>query len=622
MKQQSEQHESEDQLIPYYDKVYHQADEKARVAIILFFIAGIGVSFIHHTYFIAVMMGGASLGAYFLAQMLLPASQLLRYITSFLFWNFGLQFVFQMQGLFEVQLIFFVAVTVLLFYEDWTILFPATLYAVLTLLIFYFYQETPFFQTHLPALQNITQTSFIVHLSLLLVYSLLCMSWSVAQRSQTRESALQAIKMDQQLHMMNVNISFSESISKGNLTVAYPTTECDKLGEALLNMRNSLMEASKREEREKFSTTGLARIGEIMRQYSGSLDLLCDQVIMEIVKYMKANQGAIFMAKDKGTSNEHFKLMACRAWERKKYLDKTVKRGEGLIGQAAIEKQTIFLTQVPPNYVTISSGLGESNPNCILIVPLKFEEEIVGIIELASFKVFQPHEIDFLEKMGQSIASTMITTQNNQQNKELLEQARALTEQLKEQEENIRQNMEEMQASQEEMIRKEKEINKLLAESLRNEQLLKEKEAENRMKKKEAETLNFMSKYQSTLLNVLDQLPHKIFLKDHEGKMLLVNTVVAKAHNMSVEELIGKSDFDFVDAETAQDWRNQELEIIKKGSETYIFEENLNGEVKILRSTKMAFYIDHLDKVGLLGIQTDITEMQRLKEQVEESVLV
>jgi PAS domain S-box-containing protein len=179
-----------------------------------------------------------------------------------------------------------------------------------------------------------------------------------------------------------------------------------------------------------------------------------------------------------------------------------------------------------------------------------------------------------------------------------------------------------MQASQEEMICKEKEINKLLAESLRNEQLLKEKEAENRMKKKEAETLNFMSKYQSTLLNVLDQLPHKIFLKDHEGKMLLVNTVVAKAHNMSVEELIGKSDFDFVDAETAQDWRNQELEIIKKGSETYIFEENLNGEVKILRSTKMAFYIDHLDKVGLLGIQTDITEMQRLKEQVEESVLV
>jgi PAS domain S-box-containing protein len=328
------------------------------------------------------------------------------------------------------------------------------------------------------------------------------------------------------------------------------------------------------------------------------------------------------MTEEKGSKNEHLKLMSCRAWERKKYLEKTIKLGQGLVGQAAIEKQTIFLTKVPENYITISSGLGEANPGCILIVPLKFEDEVVGIIELAAFKKFADYEIEFMEKMGNSIASTMITTRNNQRNKELLEQARELTEQLREQEENIRLNMEEMQASQEEMIRKEKEIAKLMQESLRQEQLLKEKEAENLLKKREAETVNFMKKYQKTLLNVLDQLPHKIFLKDHEGKMLIVNTVVAKAHHMSVDELIGKSDFDFVDARTAQEWRNQELEIIEKGSETYIFEEHLNGETKILRSTKMAFYIDHLDKIGLLGIQTDITEMQRLKEQVEETVLV
>jgi PAS domain S-box-containing protein len=448
------------------------------------------------------------------------------------------------------------------------------------------------------------------------------MRWSVMQHEQTRESAMRAIKTEEQLQMMNVNIMFSDNISRGNYTVDYPTQNADKLGQSLLNMRDSLAGAAKREAQEKFLTTGLARIGEIMRQHASSLDLLCDHVIMEVVKYMKANQGAIFMMGEKGTTNEHLKLMACRAWDRKKYFEKIIKPGEGLVGQAVIEKQTIFLTQVPNSYITISSGLGEANPGCILIVPLKFEDEVVGIIELAAFKPFRDYEIDFLEKMGSSIASTMITTQNNQRNKELLEQARALTEQLRDQEENIRLNMEEMQASQEEMIRKEKEINKLMAESIRNEQLLKEQEAENLMRKREEETVNFMQKYQRTLLKVLDQLPHKVFLKDHEGKMLLVNTVVAKAHNMSVEELIGKSDFDFVDAETAQDWRNQELEIIKKGSETYIFEEHLNGETKILRSTKMAFYIDHLDKTGLLGIQTDITEMQKLREQVVETVLV
>ena len=132
----------------------------------------------------------------------------------------------------------------------------------------------------------------------------------------------------------------------------------------------------------------------------------------------------------------------------------------------------------------------------------------------------------------------------------------------------------------------------------------------------------YMNNYRQTLLNILDQLPHKIFLKDSEGKMVLVNTVVAKAHHMTIDELVGKSDFDFVDRETAQQWRNQELEIIKKGSETYVFNEAIGGEEKTLKSTKMAFFIPHLNEIGLLGIQTDITELQMLREQAQEKKLV
>ena len=99
--------------------------------------------------------------------------------------------------------------------------------------------------------------------------------------------------------------------------------------------------------------------------------------------------------------------------------------------------------------------------------------------------------------------------------------------------------------------------------------------------------------------------------------MALVNTVVAQAHNMSIDELIGKSDFDFVDEKTAQEWRDQELEIIRKGSETYIFDENISGKTVTLKSTKMAFHIPHLNQTGLLGIQTDITELQRLQEELK-----
>jgi methyl-accepting chemotaxis protein len=757
---------TEEQLKPYYNKVYLQADSIARYFMIGFFAFGILLSFFHDTYLIAIIMGGSSLAVFFMIQTFIPDSQFLRYATSFLFWNFGVQYLFQMKGLSEMHFVFFIALTVLLFYEDWKLLLPATIYAILTHVVFYAYGDVGLLSTHLPEAQNTTTTSFILHMSLLLTYAALCLRWSMMQRDQTHESAIRAITMERQLTMMNTNIMFADSISQGNLNVDYPSSQTDRLGQSLLNMRSSLAEATKREERERFSTSGLAKIGDILRQHANSLELLCDHVLEEIVKYMKANQGAIFMIEEKDTTNVHLKLMACRAWDRKKYLQKNVTLGEGLIGQAAIEKQTIFMTKVPNNYITISSGLGQANPACVLIVPLKSEDEVVGIIELASFKAFRDYEIAFLEKVGESIASTMITTQNNQRNKELLEKSHALTEQMRAQEEEIRQNMEEMQASQEEMVRKEKEINRLLEDSRRNEQLLKDKmeevkkmeeadklktekmlaeleqnrkimtrvieelpekiflkdeagrmlllnsaiasgynksvdeligksdfdlfpkevaqgfreieeeiissgkpltlyedfpdangevrnlytvkmpfrfpdsskigilgyqvditeirgmenkvkESERIMRKKEEEAMHYMKNYQRTLLDVLDQLPHKIFLKDESGKMVLVNTVVAKAHGMSIDELIGKSDFDFVDAKTAQDWRNQELEIIKKGSETYIFNENLHGEEKTLKSTKMAFFIHHLNQTGLLGVQTDITELQSLKAQLD-----
>jgi PAS domain S-box-containing protein len=349
-------------------------------------------------------------------------------------------------------------------------------------------------------------------------------------------------------------------------------------------------------------------------------------VIEEVVHYMKANQGFIFVKEGEG-EDEKLELLAARAWERKKFMQKTVNIGEGLVGQVAIERQTIYLTKVPNDYVHITSGLGQANPRSILIVPLKSEDEVVGVIEMASFELYEQSQIKFMEKVGESIASTILTTRNNQKNKSLLEQSKLLAEQMRAQEEEIRQNMEEMQATQEEMQRKNHEIERLLALSNQKEAELKEKLEQIQKVQKESdgrnkEMMEYMQNYKLTLLNILDQLPHKIFLKDNNGKMVLVNTVVAKAHNMTVDELIGKSDFDFVDHETAQQWRNQELEIIRKGSETYIFNEDLSGETVTLKSTKMAFYIPHLKQTGLLGVQTDITELEKLRELSKEGIRV
>jgi PAS domain S-box-containing protein len=124
--------------------------------------------------------------------------------------------------------------------------------------------------------------------------------------------------------------------------------------------------------------------------------------------------------------------------------------------------------------------------------------------------------------------------------------------------------------------------------------------------------------FRSMLMDVLNEVPEKVFLKDAEGKIFIANQKVADVHGLPLAELIGKSDYDFVDKETADDWRRQELEILKKGEEKYVFEDNIGGKTRILESFKKAFYIKPLDQQGLLGIQRDITEITKLEKVLEE----
>jgi PAS domain S-box-containing protein len=222
-------------------------------------------------------------------------------------------------------------------------------------------------------------------------------------------------------------------------------------------MRDNLKKVAEEDKKRNWATSGMAKFGEILRNYNDNFEKLADEIIASLVKYIGANQGALFIIEgnsENGSKDEqHMEMAAVYAWDKKKFLEKKIYKGEGLAGQAWIEGDTIYLTEVPENYVNITSGLGESNPRSILIVPLKVNEEIHGVIEIASFREYDEFEIEFIGRVCESIASTISSVKVNERTQKLLEESTMMTEQMRAQEEEMRQNMEELQATQEKIQR-------------------------------------------------------------------------------------------------------------------------------------------------------------------------
>lgn len=268
-----------------------------------------------------------------------------------------------------------------------------------------------------------------------------------------------AVAMDNLVNGLKQTTMFAENIGKGNYKSEFrPLSEHDVLGNALLNMRDNLAKVAEEDKQRNWATEGMARFGEILRTNNNDLVKLADEIIRNLVKYLDANQGAIYIVDDVDAEVEPtMSMKACYAWDKKKFLDHEIHKGEGLAGQAWQEGDIIYLTDVPDNYVRIVSGLGDANPTSILIVPLKVNDDIFGVVEIASFAAFKDFEIEFVKKVAESIASTISSVKVNARTQRLLEESQEMTEQMRAQEEEMRQNMEELQATQEEMQRSQAE---------------------------------------------------------------------------------------------------------------------------------------------------------------------
>jgi len=260
--------------------------------------------------------------------------------------------------------------------------------------------------------------------------------------------------------------NFATKIGEGNFDSNYkPLSDTDELGNSLIQMKKNLQISQHDEEKRKYEDSirkwaneGLTMFSEIMRQRTKNINELASNVIKNLVNFMQANQGGVFLYNDSKKDDIHLELVASYAYNLERKKKKKIYLGEGLVGTCAIEKAPIYMTDIPNDYITITSGLGGANPTSILIVPLKVEEQILGVIEVASFKKLEPHEIEFAEKLSETIASTLSIAKINQRTAELLEQSQQQAEEMAAQEEEMRQNLEELMATQEEAVRREAEI--------------------------------------------------------------------------------------------------------------------------------------------------------------------
>jgi hemerythrin-like metal-binding protein/PAS domain S-box-containing protein len=318
-------------------------------------------------------------------------------------------------------------------------------------------------------------------------------------------------------------------------------------------MRKSLQLADQEDNKRKiedlqrsWTTEGLAKFGEILRHHTENIKELSNDIIINLVKYLNANQGGIFILNDSNVEDIHLELLSSYAYNRKKYITKKIRIGDGLVGAVALEKYTIYMTDIPNEYVEIESGIGSANPRSILIVPLKIEEEILGVIELASFNELQKHEIHLVERIAESIASTLSTARINTRTAELLEQSKKQAYEMHEQEEQMRQTIQDLLITQEDGIKKEEKLSKALDEiEIAHKELeIKDRQLQieiDKLRKENKENIDILTKRQKHSIDILQTTMDGVIIFDENGNIEFFNTTAQKMWGYKNTEIIGRN---------------------------------------------------------------------------------
>lgn len=384
---------------------------------------------------------------------------------------------------------------------------------------------------------------------------------------------------------------FANNIGKGELDAEFvPLSQSDTLGQALLDMRRSLKIAAAKDDEQNLIVSSIADVSTILNTYN-NLEELGDKLIQYLCKKVDAVQGAFYIIEDDEKSGQKMlQLQNAFAYNRKKYLSKSFKIGEGLVGQAVAEMDLIHRTEIPKEYISIKSGLlGDKKPQSILIMPLITNENVYGAIEFASIYKFTSQQILLIREISEIIARSIFNVQVNDRTRKLLDASQKMSGELKEQSIMLQQNAEEMQATQEELKRTNLKLE---------------------------EQINEVSKSQKKIHVLLENSQEVIYICDDKGYISYVSPSIHSIAGYDQEDLMWKDFEDNVNIDHQTDFEKMlegvAADISNTATLEYIYRKK-NGEEIWMEATAKNLIKD--ESIGGIVINSRDITVRKLAEK-------
>lgn len=258
------------------------------------------------------------------------------------------------------------------------------------------------------------------------------------------------------------NLQSENSVSK-ILEEANQRNEHLKASEEELNSKIEELAAKQElEERNKWISDGLAKFSALFREHEEDLDQLAKSTLSELVTYLKAEQGMLFIL-NQDANNPQLEPKAAWKPTDRDAMKHFICKGEGMVGQCWMDGEEIYLNNIPKKYIGQQADLNDSSTASVLIAPIKVNDQVQGVVELAVLRELSAHERELVQKLSEVLGITITSVKNHQNTSKLLQDAEEMSEQLLAQEEEMRQTAEDIQASHEEGAKKIKMLEEQLA---------------------------------------------------------------------------------------------------------------------------------------------------------------